>query len=171
MDAKVETVYNKLTETLIEMTKIYRQLLEVVRKEKDHLIHVELMEIDQCRLQKEELIGKARIADLVREKYAQELGFLVGLSSPRPRLLELAAQMPMKEGDYLRQIHSTLDVVIRRIQDFNRENEQYAQAALKTLNGALGNIKETLAGKNTYERKGQYKQGPEIAGNFVSKEA
>lgn len=171
MDAKVETVYKKLTETLEEMTKIYRQLLDVVRKEKDHLIKVEVIEIDKARLTKEELINKCRIADMLREKYAHELGSLVGLSQPRPRLMELAAQLPMKQGDALRQMHSSLELVIKRIQNLNKENETYAQSALKTLNGALGNIKETLAGKSTYERKGQYKVGPEVAGNFMSKEA
>ena len=171
MDAKVEPVYTKLTETLGEMTKLYRQLLDVVRKEKDHLIKVEVVEIDKARAIKEELISKCRIADMLREKYAHELGSLVGLTIARPRLMELAGQLPMKQGDALRQMHAGLELVIRRIQGLNKENEIYAQSALKTLNGALGNIKETLAGKNTYERKGQYKAGPEISGNFMSKEA
>ncbi len=171
MEAKVETVFKKLTETLEEMTKIYRQLLDVVRKEKEFLIKVELVEIDKARILKEELIGKSRIADMVREKYAHELGALLGLSSTRPRLMELASQMPIKEGDALRQLHSGLEMVIKRLVELNRENESYAQSALRTLNGALGNIKETLAGKSTYERKGQIKTGPEIAGNFISKEA
>lgn len=171
MDANIEPVFKKLTENLEEMTKLYRQLLDVVRKEKDHLIKVEFVEIDHCRKLKEELINKCRIADMVREKHAYELGALVGLTSARPRLMELASKFPMKEGDILRQHHSTLEMVIRRLQDLNRENDAYAQSALKTLGGALGNIKETLAGKNTYERKGQYKTGPEVSGNFVSKEA
>ncbi len=171
MDAQTETVFIKLTDILGEMTKIYRQLLDVVRKEKDFLIHVDLIEIDKTRIMKEELVGKARMADLLREKYAFQLGQLVGLQSQRPRLREIAAQMPMKEGDTLRQLHSALEMIIQRLQELNRENNQYAQTALKTLNGALGNIKETLAGKNTYERKGHYKQGPEVSGNFVSKEA
>lgn len=167
----MDAVYKKLIETLEEMTKLYRQLLDVVRKEKDFLIKVDLLEIDKARMAKEELISKCRIADMLREKYAQELGSLVGLKSARPRLVELAAQMPLKEGDTLRQLHSSLEMVIRRLQGLNNENEQYAQSALRTLGGALGNIKETLAGKSTYERKGQYKSGPEVSGNFVSKEA
>jgi flagellar biosynthesis/type III secretory pathway chaperone len=172
MDAKVETVYKKLTETLEEMTKLYRQLLDVVRKEKDFLIKVEVIEIDKARAQKEELINKCRIADMLREKYAYELGSMIGLANnQRPRLMELAAQLPMKQGDTLRQMHSGLEMIIKRLQGLNRENETYAQSALKTLSGALGNIKETLAGKSTYERKGQYKSGPEVSGNFVSKEA
>jgi flagellar biosynthesis/type III secretory pathway chaperone len=171
MEANVTPVFKKLTDTLEEMTKIYRQLLDVVRKEKEALLQVNLSEIEKCRSLKEELIGKARIAEMIREKHAFELGSVVGLESTRPRLLELAVQMPYEQGEKLRQMHAALDMVIKRIQELNKENEQYAQLALRTLNGAMGNIKETLAGKNTYERKGHYKVGPEVSGNFVSKEA
>jgi hypothetical protein len=39
------------------------------------------------------------------------------------------------------------------------------------LNGTMNDIKESLSGSKTYEKKGQYKTGPEHTGNFVSKEA
>lgn len=171
MENKVQIYYTKLTDTLEEMTKIYRQLLEVVRQEKEHLVNVNLGEIEKSTLVKEELIGKIRIADMLREKYAQNLGAEIGVKNTIPRLLEIAQYMPMAEGDRLRQMHAALDMVIRRIQTLNKENETYAQSALKNLDGALGNIKDTLSGKKTYERKGQYKTGPETSGHFVSKEA
>lgn len=171
MEQRVQIYYTKLTETLAEMTKIYRHLLEIVRKEKEILIQVNLPEIENTSKLKEELVAKLRVADMLREKYAQNLGAELGMDSSAPRLLELAQKMEMKEGDHLRQIHSALEFVVSRIQEMNKENEAYAQSALKTLNGALGNIKETLSGKKTYERKGQYKTGPDTAGHFVSKEA
>ena len=64
-----------------------------------------------------------------------------------------------------------LDILIKRITDINKENEEYASSALATVNGALGNIKDSLSGKKTYGGKGQVKQGPQVSGNFVSKEA
>ena len=170
MDQRVHTYYSKLTETLEEMTKIYRQLLEVVRQEKDHLLQANLVEIEKATQVKEELINKLRVADMLREKYAQNLGAEINVPNTIPRLLELAQYMPMAEGDHLRQLHAALELVIKRIQEINKENEEYAQSALKTLNGALGNVKETLSGKKTYERKGHYKTGPETSGHFVSKE-
>lgn len=171
MEQKVQLFHSKLSETLEEMTRIYRHLLEVVRKEKDHLVQVNLIEIEKATQTKEELIGKLKIADLLREKYAQNLGQELKLQSESPRLMELAQNLPFEEGDRLRLQHRALELLIRRIQEINQENETYANSALKTLNGAMGNIKETLAGKNTYERKGQYKTGPDTAGHFVRKEA
>ncbi|MFN8791421.1 MAG: flagellar protein FlgN [Bdellovibrionales bacterium] len=171
MEQKVQLYYDKLSETLDEMTKIYRQLLELVRKEKDILIQVNLPEIESLTAQKEEMIQKLKIAEMLREKYAQNLGVELGLNSTAPRLSELAQKLPGVAADRLRQVQSALELVIARIQDLNRENENYVQSALKTLNGALGNIKETLSGKATYERKGQYKTGPDTAGHFVRREA
>ncbi len=165
------TLFEKLSQSLEEMTKLYRQMLEVVRREKDYLIQVNQPEIENCFKQKEELIGKVRLCDMLREKYAQNLGVELGMKAQVPRLLELAQNLPLIQGDLLRQQHASLDLVIRRIQELNIENEVIAQNALKVLDGALGDIKETLAGKNTYERKGRYKTGPEQSGHFVSKEA
>jgi len=171
MEQRVQLYYDKLSETLDEMTKIYRQLLELVRKEKSILIQVNLSEIENLTVQKEEMIQKLKIAEMLREKYAQNLGVELGLSSTAPRLSELAQRLPGEAADRLRQVQSALEMVITRIQELNRENENYVQSALKTLNGALGNIKETLSGKATYERKGQYKTGPDTAGHFVRREA
>ncbi|MFN8845785.1 MAG: flagellar protein FlgN [Bdellovibrionales bacterium] len=171
MKAQVIPLFEKLHQSLEEMTKLYRQLLDVVRKEKEHLISVSQVEIEKCFLQKEELIGKVRLCDMLREKYAQNLAVELGLETTSPRLLELAQNLPLREGDLLRQHHASLEMVIKRVQELNRENEAAAQQALRILGGALGDIKETLAGKNTYERKGKYKTGPEQSGHFVSKEA
>lgn len=171
MSDRSEELYFKLSQSLEEITKFYRQMLEIVRKEKDFLILVNQPEIENCFKQKEELIGKIRLADMLREKYAQNLGAELKMNSHAPRLLELAQNLPMEQGDFLRKMHSGLELLIRRIQELNQVNQIHAENALKALDGALGNVKETLAGKSTYERKGKYKSGPEQSGHFVSKEA
>lgn len=171
MNEQAQNLFEKLSQSLEEMTKLYRQMLEVVRKERECLVAVNQPEIEACFLQKEELVSKIRLCDMLREKYAQNLGVELGVKSQVPRLLELAQNLPIRNGDLLRQHHASLELVIKRIQEINRENEIVAQNALRVLDGALGDIKETLAGKNTYERKGKYKTGPEQSGHFVSKEA
>lgn len=171
MNEQSQELFLKLSQSLEEITKFYRQLLEVVRKEKDFLIQVNQPEIESCYKLKEELIGKIRLSDMLREKYAQNLGAQLNLNSHAPRLLELAQNLPMEQGDFLRKMHSGLELLIKRIQEINQVNQIHAENALKALDGALGNVKETLAGKSTYERKGKYKSGPEQSGHFVSKEA
>lgn len=172
MDAVAERAYQKLEANLEELTKIYRQLLDVVRKEKEILVRADRDALEESNLVKEELLYKLRAQDSLRSRYAMDLANLVGADAENPRLLELAQKLAgTPAADRLRVQHSALDMLITRITAINKENEEYTKSALKSLNGALDNIKEALSGKKTYERKGQYKQGPQVSGNFVSKEA
>lgn len=172
MDVTQERAYQKLEANLEELTKIYRALLDVVRKEKEILIRADREALEENNTVKEDLLFKLRAQDSLRSRYAMDLATVVGADAENPRLLELAQKLAgHPAADRLRTQHAALDMLIKRITEINKENEEYTQSALKTLNGALDNIKETLSGKKTYERKGQYKSGPQVSGNFVSKEA
>lgn len=171
MDATVEKSAQKLISNLEDITKLYRQLLDVVRKEKDLLISADREKIEENNLTKESLLMKLRLADVARMRCASDLALLIGCDAENPRLLELSHKLGGDLGERLRIQHSALDMLIKRITDLNKENEEHAKTALRTLNGALNELKETISGKKTYEKKGQYKLGPQVAGNFVSKEA
>lgn len=171
MDASHEKSYSKLVHSLEDLTKLYRSLLELVRKEKDLLVSAQIDKLQESNQAKESMLYKIRTIDGARERYAKELADLIGGDSAQPRLLDLARIIQGVEADRLRAIHATLDMLVRRTAELNRENEIYAQSALTTLNGAMDDIKNTLAGKKTYARKGNMTTGPDQAGNFVSKEA
>lgn len=164
--------FQKLVLNLEELTKLYRQLLEVVRKEKEFLIAADIHKLDECNKDKEALLYKIRTQDAARERYAKEFANLIGADTNNPRLLDFARILHgTGEEKRLRTLHSMLEMIVTRVQTLNKENEEYAQSALGVLNGALTNVKETLAGKKTYARKGKMEYGPDRAGNFVKKEA
>ncbi|NUN07325.1 MAG: flagellar protein FlgN, partial [Bdellovibrio sp.] len=128
--------------------------------------------LEESNKLKEELLFRLRAQDSLRSRYAMELATMVGADVENPRLLELAQKLAgTPAADRLRTQHSALDILIKRITEINKDNEEYAKSALNTLNGALDEIKDTVSGKKTYGGKGQYKQGPQVSGNFVSKEA
>lgn len=171
MEAQIEKTFSKLVSSLDEILALYRQLLDCVRKEKEILILADREQLDENNVLKEELLLKLKLADASRNRAATDLAVMVKGDVENPRLLELAQKLGGAGGDRLRSLHSALEMVINRIVEINRENEEYAQAALKTLNGAMHELKETITGKSTYEKKGGYKMGPNAAGNFVKKEA
>lgn len=171
MEASIERAIHKLVCNLDDLVLLYRQLLTAVRQEKDLLLGAQGPELQELNTHKDFLLQKIRLADTLRQKHAQELAGLVHADIENPRLLEIAQKLPAEHGDRLRQMHATLDIVIRRLLELNKENESHAQSALRNLDGAMSNIKETLSGKKTYEKKGQInKLGPEKAGNFIRKE-
>jgi len=175
MDASQTGSYSKLTSSLDELIKLYRNLLDIVRKEKEALLQSQIDIIHENNKAKEGLLAKIRATDLVRERYARDLAQAVGSDAKTPRLLEIAQKMTgvgaSPDADRLRQLHSILVLLIERVAEINKANAQYAENALKTLSMALGDVKSTLGGKKVYERKGKLNEGPNRAGNFVSKEA
>lgn len=171
MDATVDRAFQKLEANLEELTKIYRALLDIVRKEKEFLLAADRESLDESNKLKEELLFKLRAQDALRSRYAMDLALMVGGDVENPRLLELAQKLAgTPASDRLRTQHAALDMLIKRITEINKENEEYTKSALSTLNGALDDVKDTLSGKKVYGGKGQYK-APPVAGNFVSKEA
>lgn len=168
---QISNAFAKLVTNLEELTKFYRTLLDLLRKEKEFLVQSDLAALNESNKAKETMLLKIRAHDSARERYAKEFAHLIGTDVSSPRLLEMAQKIQGPEADRLRSIHSTLDLLIRRVSELNKENETFASHALQVLGGAMGEIKDTLSPKKTYERKGKMTHGPERAGNFVSKEA
>jgi len=172
MEVTIEKAFQKLEANLEDLTKVYRSLLDVVRKEKELLLQADREALEENNKIKEDILFKLRTQDALRSRYATDLASLVGGDTENPRLLELAQKIagtPISER--LRTQHATLDMLIRRITEINKDNEELAKTALKSLNGALNEVRGTISGKSTYGGKGQVKNGPNTSGNFVSKEA
>ncbi len=161
----------RLVSNLEEIVKAYRSLLEVLRVEKQALIDADLEKIKEAMMQKEEFFYQLRELDSQRERLAKESALVVGADVENPRLLEIATKVDPIVAERLRNIHATLELLIKRITEINRDNETYARSALGNLTGAIEEIRTTLSGKSTYEKKGKMAYGPTKAGNIVSKEA
>lgn len=166
-----QRAFEKLVNNLEDLTKQYRNLLECVRKEKEYLIQTDIPNLTENNSLKEQILMRIRSLDGLRVNYATELAGIVGADIAHPRLLEIAQRFGGPEADRLRTIHSTLEIITNRLVQLNKENAQYAENGLKVVGSAMDNIKETLMGQKTYQKKGGYQTGPEKSGHFVSKEA
>lgn len=165
----MKEAFESLEKVLDDEVKVYRSLLDIVRKEKEVLIAANIDELNENNRAKESHILKIRALERIREKAARDLAVAVGSQSESPRLLEIASKMVEPFSGKLRSIHSTLELLIRRIKDLNDSNEELVKATLKTVNGALGAIKNTLQPSATYASSGDIKKN-DVAGHFVSKE-
>jgi hypothetical protein len=167
----IEKSFEKLSLHLEELTKHYRQLLDIVRKEKDLLILTDVEKLNENNLLKEQLIFKIKSLDGLRINYSTELSMALGLDTQKIRLLEIAQKMGGPRADKLRTFHSALEMIIKRLTELNQSNAKYAESALKNVNSAMNSFKETLMGQKTYQNKGKYQQGHETSGHLVRKEA
>lgn len=170
MEAYKDRLYIKLEYNLEELTKLYRQLVDQLRKEKEILLSGDPERINESTKLKEFILVRIKALDALRVKYASEMAKELHMDPDQPRLLEIARKLDGDRGNRLRGIHSALEVMFKRIPELNRENEEYAKAALKHLQGAMENVKDNFAGQKTYQRKGNVERGPERSGHLVSKE-
>lgn len=171
-DEKINDCFLQLNANLEEMIKGYRQLLEVVRTEKQLLISVDTEGLDRNNEAKESVLYRLKGIETIRIRNASALARAMSLSPDSPKLLDLAQHIQSAEqAAKLRSAHSTLQLLITRITEINKENETYAQSALKAVNGSINSMKETFAGKKTYKREGGMKESSSVSGNLVSKEA
>jgi hypothetical protein len=171
MDLYNDRLYVKLEANLEEITKLYRQVVDHLRKEKDILLSGDPEKINESTKAKEFILIRIKSLDALRIKYASDLARELGLDPEQPRLLEIARKLNGERGDKLRSIHSALEILFKRIPELNKENEEFAQSGLKNLQGAMENLKDNLSGKKTYQRKGNFERGAEQSGHLMSKEA
>ena len=142
MDATVERAFQKLEANLEELTKIYRSLLDIVRKEKELLLKADRDALDESNKLKEDLLFKLRAQDSLRSRYAMDLANLVGADAENPRLLELAQKLAGTPAAY-RTIRSIIPHLEHdRILALDIE----AMVALMRSGELLRSVEEAIAG-------------------------
>ena len=169
---KIVECYNNLVQILEEEVTVYRHFLDLVRHEYNILVESKLDALIENNKAKDAMITKLKSLERIREKRARELTMTMGISagSDPLTLLQIASKLEMSQGDKLRTIHATLDLLIKRVKDHNAKNEVLVQSALTNITGALENLKSSLQDKKTYKSEGKTVEGPVAPGRLVSKE-
>lgn len=169
----IEKTFQGLESCLSELCDLYTKVIALLEVEKKNLISGSTEEIFKTNSEKESLLKKIGGVEGLRLGFAASLARSLGLvGNSQPRLLELASALKGQPHELvLRDWYQKISDVMTKVQELNSENEVLAMAALRNVGGALDNIKDSLSGKKTYRRSGQFKSGPEQSGNFISKEA
>jgi hypothetical protein len=165
----------KLQTIIGEMNRLYQALSEVLRNERVHLLGAATERLTESNRSKELLLLKLRGLEKERVQSASGLSNILGMGRDNPRLLKIAEKMEaFKHTEWarvFRDLHKVLTLHIQHAQEQNHENEIYAGSALKVLQGAVQNIKQTITNKPTYGKQGQMAGSTETqSGNFVRRE-
>jgi hypothetical protein len=162
---------DKLDQNLDGIIKVYRHLLSLVRKEREILVSAVLDDLNQNNRAKETTLIRAKQLEAERIEIVKKLALSEGLDAETAKLLDFARHFGGETGDRLRQMHSVLDLLLKRVKEFNRQNEVLVNSALETVTGAMTNIRETISEKRTYQQGGKLQSAQAESGQLVSKEA
>lgn len=162
--------FKNLEKCLDGLIKVYRQVLNVARKERDILIAANLDELNENNKTKEALLIKARQLETERIQVAKNFALAEGLGESA-RLLEFANHIGGERGERLRNLQTVLELLLKRAREFNTQNEVLVNSALEKVTGAMGSICNSLKDKPTYKKTGGVTSRPTESGQLVSKEA
>ncbi len=165
-----DILYADLLDCLENLVKVYRALLDVVRREKEILVASKLDELNENNKAKDTLLIRIRSLENQRLKCATDLAKHVGADTEQPRLLDIANHCDPRWSDRLRNMHSVLDLLIKRVADVNKQNEELVQAALSNITGAMEAIRDGLKPKPVYGRQGAVASSSVDGGQLVRKE-
>ena len=104
-------------------------------------------------------------------KLASDVCMHIGLSPEDPRLLDMANTLGGEAGDKLRNLHSVLDLLLKRVHELNKSNESLVNSALNNITGALKALKTSLGENPVYKKNSKEVVGSAQSGQLVSKEA
>ena len=164
----------ELYQNLQKLVGFHRQLLDVVRLERDALLNVDLKSVQETTLAKEGLIQLIHQAETERIKRVTLLA--VQWKKPVKELtlskliLEVQGQ-DIKLAEQFQSVLNTLNLLTERIISQNSENSRFAESALSHVDEMKKNILgEALPKSNTYGAHGK-KTAAASTPHFISKEA
>ena len=164
------SLFIELVDCLEDLIRVYRSLLDIVRREKDILISSKLDELNENNKSKDAMLLRIRSLENTRMKCARDLAAAVGADVEQPRLLDIAIHCPLDQSTRLRTLHSTLELLVRRVAEVNKANEELVQAALNNITGAMDAIRDGLRPKPVYGKQGGIASQRNDAGHLVRKE-
>ena len=170
MNPKSQELILKLEQNLDEIIKVYRHLLNVVRKERDILVAADLDELNVNNRSKEAMLIKARSLEESRISIVKDLANSENLSAD-VKLKDLALHFGGDLGERFQKLHTVLNLLLKRVREHNQHNEGLVNSALDTVTGGMQSIRDSVGDKQNYKKGGKLGDAKPGAGRLVSREA
>lgn len=174
LDPKTEAPLAGLHQRLQKLVTFHRQMLDVVRLEREALVSADLKAVQECTFKKEVLIATISDVEAERIEDVAALALAVGVAPDGLRLSQIVQYIEPTAPEMAKSLQSTwnaLSVLCQRIQEQNDENRRLAEGFLSHLNEMKRNVLgEGQPHTSTYSATGQ-KSGPTAAPRLFEKEA
>lgn len=168
--SKSEKLFVQLCSNLEGIIKKYRVLLDLLRKEKDFIITSNIEKLSRSNIFKDTLLLEIKELEEKRGGICAQFAEIVGIKNDNIKLKDFNFYLQSDQSERLRDYHSVLDLLLKRIKEINKVNEKLIRSALNTLNGAISSIKKEFQTRPIYKKEGNLKDPSTQTGSFVSKE-
>lgn len=153
---------------------LHRQLLDLVRAEREALAQASLKSIQETTDAKQGLIQEIQQREVERQRWMVELGAKLRIPSKELSLSQIIIAVQgrdPKAAEQLRSSRQALKILVERIQEQNDYNRAFVERSLEHVRDMKRNaFQEAAPRAGTYTASGQ-KQTPAPGPNLVSSEA
>ena len=170
MEKQLEQLYQNLQ----KLVGLHRQLLDVVRVERQALVDAELRAIEEATFAKQALIESLQRAETERMRTVAELSLAwkrpLGELTLNAIILRVQGD-DLKAADQLRSVYNALAILIKRVTEQNEDNKALVTKSLEHLQQMKFNVLgDTTPKSNTYNQQGKKAHGTG-ASRLISQEA
>lgn len=163
----------ELIKNLRHQLALYRQLVDLLRDEKEHIVSVRLKEVREATYSKEALLDEIHREEFRRRRWVAELAPKFGLAESDLTIEIIAAKyLPLDQRDSLLSVKAALIHMVKKAKEMNEDNRRLVQNALRDAELMKRNVLG-LSGDNaqTYGPKGNMGAGPrDQSARLLSKE-
>jgi tRNA A37 N6-isopentenylltransferase MiaA len=170
----VEKILNDLFQVLQKLFGQHRQLLEIVRTERENLIQLDKDALVAILSRKQSTIEAIGQAENQRLQLVSELGRLWGRPSSELTLTQIVIEIQgfnPKLAEQYRSTYHALTILIQRISEQNRDNQKFLNRSIDNIAEMKRNVLGVAAtARGTYSHQGQRVTGASSS-HLISREA
>lgn len=131
----------ELQKNLKHQLALYRQLVDVLRDEKDHLVAVRFKEIREATYAKEALFDEIQREEFRRRKWVQHAAPILGVAEKDVTMEMIASKFGGPElYEPLVSLKNALLVMVKKAREMNADNMRLVQNALRDAQEMKRNI-------------------------------
>lgn len=175
MDSKFTVLsrIDQIYDILQKQIGYHRQLLDLVRAERDALLTADLKAIQDCTYSKEALIEAVRTAEDARHRIVMDLAMIWKKPIKElslQQIILIAQGENLAKSDQLRSAFTTLTIMIERIREQNLANSRIVERSMEHISAMKKNVLgESSPKAQTYGTSGQ-RVAPSPGARLISKE-
>ena len=145
---------DKFLDLLEQVTVCHQSLLTVIKDEKNALIDVDLLKLNEAAKVKDDLLSELRILDNQRIQLLRHLADILG-HPPQGLTLRILSQLIEEpHSARLNDFRSRLVALVKNIQKANEHNRALLNDALELIRGSVNLLNHLIAPSPVYFRTG-----------------
>ncbi|HEY8278242.1 MAG TPA: flagellar protein FlgN [Bdellovibrionota bacterium] len=131
---------DELQKNLKQQLTLYRQLVDVLRDEREHLVGVRFKEIREATYAKEAIFDEIQREEFRRKKWTQQAATVLGVPEKDVTMELVASKLFSEHFEALISLKNTLLHMVRKAKEMNADNKRLVESALKDADVLKRNI-------------------------------